>query len=76
MSAVSEGRKLLISLVLDMSEALIPETMEYIMRRNIGYDEDEPPLTEEELHEIAIAEKEIAEGKGTPLSELLKEFGR
>ena len=76
MSEVSEGRKLLLNLVLDMSEELIPQTMEYIMREKIGYDEEEPPLTEEELTEIAIAEQEIAENKGIPLPELLKGFNK
>ena len=76
MSEVSQLRKDIIARVLDLSDELLPETMEYIMRQSIGYDEDEPPLTEDELREIAIAEQEIAEGKGIPLSELLKEFNQ
>ena len=76
MSDVSQLKLDIIARVLDMSDELLPETMEYIMRQSIGYDEDEPPLTEDELREIAIAEQEIAEGKGIPLSELLKEFNQ
>ncbi|MBR0034798.1 MAG: hypothetical protein IJP54_03890 [Synergistaceae bacterium] len=76
MSDVSQLKLDIIARVLDLSDELLPETMEYIMRQSIGYDEDEPPLTEDELQEIAIAEQEIAEGKGIPLSELLKEFNQ
>ncbi|MBQ4431243.1 MAG: hypothetical protein II877_07040 [Synergistaceae bacterium] len=76
MSDVSQLKLDIIARVLDLSDELLPETMEYIMRQSIGYDEDEPPLTEDELREIAIAEQEIAEGKGIPLSELLKEFNQ
>ncbi len=76
MSDVSQLKLDIIARVLDLSDELLPETMEYIMRQSIGYDEDEHPLTEDELREIAIAEQEIAEGKGIPLSELLKEFNQ
>lgn len=72
--SVSPQRKMLIGLINDLQEEKLPQIIEYVMRETIGYDEDEPPLTEDELREIAIAEQEIAEGKGIPLSELLKEF--
>ncbi|MBQ7221441.1 MAG: hypothetical protein IJS28_10715 [Synergistaceae bacterium] len=74
MSTVSPQRKMLIGLVNDIPEEKLPHIIDCVMREVIGYDEDEPPLTEEELREIAISEQEIAEGKGIPLSELLKEF--
>ena len=74
MSAVSQQRKMLVNLVLDMPEEKIPQITEYIMREIIGYDDDEPPLTEDEIEGIRIAKQELAEGKGIPLSELLKEF--
>lgn len=75
MSAISAPRKMLIGLVLDMSEEKVPQILDYIVRNQLGYDEDEPPLTEEELHGIAIAEQELAEGKGIPFSQLMRELG-
>ena len=76
MSEVSQLRKDIIALVLDMSDELLPETMEYIMRQTICYDEDEPPLTDDEIEAIKLAEQDIAEGKGIPISELLKELNQ
>ena len=63
-------------LVLDMSEEEISRLKDYIFLQNVGYDEDEPPLTEDEIEGIKQAEKDIAEGKIVPLSELLKEFNQ
>ena len=75
MSAISAPRKMLIGLVLDMSEEKVPDVLDLVMREIIGYDEDEPPLTEDELRGIAIAEQELAEGKGIPFSQLMRELG-
>lgn len=76
MSDVSQLKLDIIARVFDLSDELLPETMEYIMRQSIGYDEDEPPLTEDEIEGIKQAEKDIAEGRIVPLSELLKEFNQ
>ena len=75
MSAISAPRKMLIGLVLDMSEEKVPDVLDLVMREIIGYDVDEPPLTEDELRGIAIAEQELAEGKGIPFSQLMRELG-
>ena len=48
---------------------------DYIFLQHAGYDEDEPPLTEDEIEGLKIAEQEIAEGKGIPFEQLLKELG-
>ena len=37
-------------------------------------DDDEPPLTEEELEDIRIADQEFREGKGIPFAEVLREL--
>ena len=74
MSDVSQLKIDIIARVLDMSDELLPETMEYIMRQSIGYDEDEPPLTEDEIEGIKQAEKDIAEGRIIPFDQVIKEL--
>lgn len=36
--------------------------------------DDEPPLTDDELNGIEIADREIAEGKAIPFSEVLRDL--
>ena len=74
MSAVSQQRKMLVELVLDMPEENIPQITEYIMREIIGYDEDEPPLTEDEIEGLRLAKEDIAAGRVIPFDEVMKEL--
>ncbi|MBQ7221442.1 MAG: hypothetical protein IJS28_10720 [Synergistaceae bacterium] len=74
MSTVSPQRKTLISLVCDIPEEKLPQMMNYVMREVIGYDEDEPPLTEDEIEGLKLAEQDIAEGRIIPFEEALKEL--
>ena len=71
MSAVSQQRKMLVELVLDIPEEKIPQITEYIMREIIGYDEDEPPLTEDEIEGLRLAKEDIAAGRVTHLGDTL-----
>lgn len=72
--AVSAQRKMLIGLVNDLPEEQIPLILDYIIRNQFGYDEDEPPLTEDEIEGLKIAKQEIAEGKVIPLSKVMEEL--
>ncbi|MBQ7215828.1 MAG: hypothetical protein IJS39_07560 [Synergistaceae bacterium] len=74
MSGVSQKRKDVIALVLDMSDEEISRLRDYIFLQSVGFDEDEPPLTDDEFNGINIAEQEIAEGKGIPLQQVIKEL--
>ena len=38
------------------------------------YDDDEPPLNDDELHGLEIADGEIAEGKAIPFSEVFRDL--
>ncbi len=74
MSAISAPRKMLIGLVLDMPEEKVPQILDYIVRNQLGYDEDEPPLTEDEIEGLKLAEQDIAEGRIIPFDEAMKEL--
>ena len=74
MSAISAPRKMLIGLVLDMPEEKIPQILDYIVRNQLGYDEDEPPLTEDEIEGLKLAEQDIAEGRIIPFDEAMREL--
>ena len=72
MSASSQ-RKILIGLINDLSDDKIPMVINYILRNN-DIDDDEPPLTEDEIRGLEIAKREIAEGKGIPFDEVMREL--
>ena len=44
------------------------------MRNKIGYDENEPPLNDDEIEGLKIARQESVEEKTIPLSEVLKDL--
>ena len=71
---VSEQRRMLINMVNDLQEDLIPLIIDDIMREQIGYDEDEPPLTKDEIEGLKLAEQDIAEGRIIPFDKALKEL--
>lgn len=70
----SAQRKLLIGLVNDLPEEKLSAAINSILLGLYEYDEDEPPLTEDEIRGLEIAKREIAEGKIIPLDEVLKEL--
>ncbi len=72
MSASSQ-RKILIGLINDLSDDKIPMVINYILRNN-DIDDDEPPLTEDEIRGLEIAKREIAEGKIIPFDEVMREL--
>lgn len=72
MSASSQ-RKILIGLINDLSDDKIPMVINYIVRNN-DIDDDEPPLTEDEIRGLEIAKREIAEGKIIPFDEVMREL--
>lgn len=71
---VSAQKKWLISLILDMSDEQVAELNEYATRNQIGYDENEPPLNDDEIEGRKIARQESSAGETIPLSEVLKEL--
>lgn len=71
---VSAQKKWLISLILDMSDEQVAELNEYAIRNQIGYDENEPPLNDDEIEGLKIARQESSVGETIPLSEVLKEL--
>ena len=71
---VSAQKKWLISLILDMSDEQVAELNEYAIRNQIGYDENEPPLNDDEIEGLKIAKQESSAGETIPLSEVLKEL--
>lgn len=74
MSDLSAKKKEVIMLVLDMSEEEISRLKDYIFLQNVGYDEDEPPLTEDEIEGLKLAEQDIAEGRIIPFDQVIKEL--
>ncbi len=73
---VSAKRKLLLTLVNDLPEEKLESAISFV-RWSIyedNYDDDEPPLTDDEIRGLAIAKQELAEGKGIPLAEVIKEL--
>ena len=74
MSDVSPKKKEVIMLVLDMSEEEISRLKDYIFLQHVGYDEDEPPLTEEEIEGLKLGEQDIAEGRIIPFDQVIKEL--
>ena len=71
---ISAQRKILIGLVNDIPEEKLQLAIDTLNLNLLEPDENEPPLTEDEMRGIAIAEKELAEGNVIPLSEVLKEL--
>ena len=71
---VSAQRKMLVALVLDMTEEEIQDALESMARNHFGYDEDEPPLTDDELEGLRLADEDIAAGRVRPFDEALKEL--
>lgn len=74
MMTAAAQRKILIGLVNDLPDDKVPLTIDYILRGIYEADEDEPPLTEDEIRGLEIAKRELAEGKGIPFDEVLKEL--
>ena len=74
MSDVSPKKKEVIMLVLDMSEEEISRLKDYIFLQHVGYDENEPPLTDEEIEGLKLAEQDIAEGRIIPFDQVIKEL--
>ena len=74
MSATPTPRQMLSDIMNDLPEAQKQHIINCIVREAIGYDEDEPPLTEDEIEGLEIGKQELAEGKGIPFSEVLKEL--
>ena len=74
MSAVSQQRKMLVELVLDIPEEKLPQIMNYVLREAIGYDEDEPPLTEDEIEGLELARQDIEAGRIIPFDQVIKEL--
>lgn len=72
MSAVITEREQLSRMIQDIPDAFVEDVIRHVSL--YLPDPDEPPLTEEELAGLAEAERELAEGKGIPLADVLKEL--
>lgn len=55
-----------------MPDEQIAQLNDYVIRNQIGYDENEPPLNDDEIEGLKIARQESLEGNTIPLSEVLK----
>ena len=71
---VSAQRKILIGLINDLPEEKLQQAIDTLKLGLLEPDEDEPPLTEDEIRGLEIAKREIAEGKIIPFDEVLKEL--
>ena len=68
------GRELLIRLINEIPEEQLADAIDYVMRLKFGEAEDEPLLPEDDLREIEAARKDIAEGRGIPFDEVIREL--
>lgn len=69
---ISAQRKILIGLVNDIPEEKLQLAIDTLNLNLLEPDENEPPLTEDEIRGITIGKKELADGKGIPLADILE----
>lgn len=72
MQAITKQREKLFEMINNLTENEVFYLINFITNNIIN--DDEPPLNEDEIAGLEIAKRELAEGKGLPFDEVLKEL--
>lgn len=74
MSTLSPQKQTLVNMIICMPEENVPTLLDYMLDSQLCYDENEPPLTPEEIECLKESEEDIKAGRLIPFDEVMKEL--